>query len=429
MKIISKSAQTKVATKQDSVLFLFTLSLGFLVIWYFNATGKPVDARNITDLAVRVGLPCFLLLVYALIVWFIPKFRLNSEQAGDNCYYLGFVFTLISLAFALYDFVLGSDRTLIVQDFGIALSTTIVGLVFRVLFNQSRLDRDHVEIEVRESLTGSARELRKELDRVVIDFNYFERTLQQSMRDTFLENKDLVSGLHSQLAEHHENIEKELLNRIKESNEKFSQLQNQVADKHVQMSEDLSENFKAINADFLEIHSKLGNQYAQITEKLSSAIEKSNDSIEKLNSNFEKSNRELVEFQEQLLVNSNKSIQVLVTFVEGMNDTLESMQRPRDEAEKLAGSVKSLNEQLTKLNEVLDESMLESLAKLKIQAQETRKEIIAGKEPFDKSIKSMKKISEELSGLESNLTELANSNKNSYSGQKRSKFRFWPRSS
>ena len=43
-----------------------------------------------------------ILIAYALIAWVFGNGRMEPETVGDNCYYLGFLFTLTSLAFTLY---------------------------------------------------------------------------------------------------------------------------------------------------------------------------------------------------------------------------------------------------------------------------------------------------------------------------------------
>ena len=74
--------------------------------------------------------------LYALIISRSGSGRLRSDQAGDNCYYLGLIYTLSSLAYAIFFFDPSNTATTIVQGFGIALATTVLGLVLRVFFNQ-----------------------------------------------------------------------------------------------------------------------------------------------------------------------------------------------------------------------------------------------------------------------------------------------------
>ena len=84
---------------------------------------------------------------YAAIAWALRRdgarsqSRHDPEAAGDNCYYLGFVFTLVSLAVTLYRLAPpGANAQLtseaipqVISGFGIALASTIVGIALRVL--------------------------------------------------------------------------------------------------------------------------------------------------------------------------------------------------------------------------------------------------------------------------------------------------------
>src|SRR3989304_9855767 len=44
------------------------------------------------------------MLAYAFLVYSVPRLRVRLDQAGDNAYYLGLLFTLMRMAFALYEF-------------------------------------------------------------------------------------------------------------------------------------------------------------------------------------------------------------------------------------------------------------------------------------------------------------------------------------
>ena len=86
------------------------------------------------------------MVLYALLVVCMPRLRVRMDQAGDNSYYLGLLFTLTSMAFALYDFramtqggASSSGVQQIVANFGIALSTTIVGILLRVVLHRCGL--------------------------------------------------------------------------------------------------------------------------------------------------------------------------------------------------------------------------------------------------------------------------------------------------
>lgn len=103
-----------------------------------------------------------------------PRF----EHAGDNLYYVGFLYTLISLAVSLYRFTSDGFTEDIVQGFGVALSSTVFGLIGRVYVNQSSGgETAHLEAASRLSLVGAHRELRAEMDYAIADYKRFREDL------------------------------------------------------------------------------------------------------------------------------------------------------------------------------------------------------------------------------------------------------------
>jgi methyl-accepting chemotaxis protein len=98
-----------------------------------------------------------------LISWQTPRFRLREDRIGDGAYYLGFLYTLVSLSYALYQFTEVGGVEGVISGFGVALVTTIVGLSLRVLFQQLREDPIEIEQEVRRTLSDEVGRLEREL--------------------------------------------------------------------------------------------------------------------------------------------------------------------------------------------------------------------------------------------------------------------------
>lgn len=125
------------------------------------------------------GYAALVLCSYALLTYFTTNLRIEPEAIGDNCYYLGFLFTLTSLAVTLY-FVVESgaeDRARLIPEvisgFGVALSSTIVGVFLRVLMMQFRVDLVARERETRLELDMASRDLREEMARSVRQIKSF----------------------------------------------------------------------------------------------------------------------------------------------------------------------------------------------------------------------------------------------------------------
>jgi hypothetical protein len=129
--------------------------------------------------------PVAAMLAYALLITLARSLRLRDDQSGDNLYYMGFLFTLTSLGVSLYQFSAARAAEEIVQNFGIAIGSTIAGIGLRVLFNQMRHDPIEVERTMRLELAEAARRVKRELDSSVVEFGYFRRSAQQSAADSF----------------------------------------------------------------------------------------------------------------------------------------------------------------------------------------------------------------------------------------------------
>ena len=129
--------------------------------------------------------PVGTMIAYALLISLARGLRLRDDQSGDNLYYMGFLFTLTSLGVSLYQFSATRAAEEIVQNFGIAIGSTIAGIGLRVIFNQMRRDPVEVEQRMRLELAEAARRVRRELDSSVVEFGYFRRNAQQAAADSF----------------------------------------------------------------------------------------------------------------------------------------------------------------------------------------------------------------------------------------------------
>lgn len=127
--------------------------------------------------------PVTIMLVYAALALFVRSIRLRDDQTGDNLYYMGFIFTLTSLAVALYQFEPNVGFDEIVRNFGIAISSTITGIALRVIFNQMRQDPIEVEHAARQDLAEASRRVRGQLDETVLALNTFRTATFQSIEE------------------------------------------------------------------------------------------------------------------------------------------------------------------------------------------------------------------------------------------------------
>lgn len=111
-----------------------------------------------------------LLLLYAGAVLLTKRYHLREDRSADNLYFLGFLFTVSALIVSLLKFsqntgadVLQNNPLVVVEDLGIGLITTLVGLFLRVLFTQLRRDPNEIEEEVNLQLTVVAEKVTRNI--------------------------------------------------------------------------------------------------------------------------------------------------------------------------------------------------------------------------------------------------------------------------
>lgn len=168
---------------------------------------------------------------YAYLAAKQSRFRVRLDQAGDNAYYLGLLFTLTSMAFALYEFGVTTDAAgaglggagaggagsggagqtglgqtgvdEIISNFGIALASTVAGIFLRVFLHQMRVDPADVENMTRIELSDASKRVRASLDTVYLDFGRFHSEVRQR-------TQDVVNGLLTDAATAMGNVTTEL---------------------------------------------------------------------------------------------------------------------------------------------------------------------------------------------------------------------------
>jgi hypothetical protein len=111
-----------------------------IVFMLFVASGSAyiIVAKLIGVAQIYVAfVPVFTMIGYAVLIWVARNLRLRDDRAGDNLYYMGFLFTLTSLGVSLYQFNAAHVAEEIVRNFGIAIGSAITGIALRVIFKQA----------------------------------------------------------------------------------------------------------------------------------------------------------------------------------------------------------------------------------------------------------------------------------------------------
>jgi predicted nuclease with TOPRIM domain len=168
----------------DSATFLIAALLGVGVILFL----KPLGASQL----VVTATVALIVLGYAFVVSIFGVVKLRLDQAGDNTYYLGLVFTLTSMARALWEVGAAAEGAdgkalsvaeAIIGDFGIALTSTLVGIVGRLVLQQMRVDPADVEHVARIELATAATNMRASLNSITSDLGRWHEEIAQKHYD------------------------------------------------------------------------------------------------------------------------------------------------------------------------------------------------------------------------------------------------------
>ena len=151
--------------------------------------------------------PVAILIAYAIIVHRQDYFRLHPDRLGDNCYYMGFIFTLASLSFALIQLepTIGNARASLLDSligsFGIALFSTIAGITLRVYFIQFRREIEDEEEQIRQELQAVATQLKDQLGLAVLDLEGFRIRTGQVLEQRLLASTEEFARVQQGIAE------------------------------------------------------------------------------------------------------------------------------------------------------------------------------------------------------------------------------------
>ncbi len=237
----------------DQILFFVLFVLGSVGIW-------TLKRLNFSQIAVT-SFPLSLMILYAAIAIITKRFRLREDRVGDNIYYLGFLYTLTSLAYALYVYNPdGSGATDIITNFGIAIFTTIFGLAGRVLFNQMRQDPVEYEREARYSLAEASMAMRSELANIATELSVFKRRIAQIAEEGVVDVSNTAKGSMATSVKDFSGAATEVIDKIRSAFAAFtdhSSRLNEIASKNVDALQSLFERIERIEVSPETLASKL----------------------------------------------------------------------------------------------------------------------------------------------------------------------------
>ena len=153
---VKKSFFDKLDDSTVKYAFFITYVIGALVIIF----GSKFAGQYTSTIILFV-----LMMTYLFgIIFLNKKFNtfVRDEQMGDSFYYLGFLYTLTALAVSLFNIQDGELDGLL-KNFGVAITTTLIGLIGRIVMSQFRESLDEMKEKAETQISDSARKLNIQL--------------------------------------------------------------------------------------------------------------------------------------------------------------------------------------------------------------------------------------------------------------------------
>jgi methyl-accepting chemotaxis protein len=130
------------------------------------------------------------------------RFKIGQEdRLGDDLYYLGLTYTLVSVAHALWAFAGVLDVDKLVSDFGVALLTTLAGIVSRVLLYEKHAsqkrsaDTDQGMAQLRIEIEGAIGQMQEFRRGLALNLQQAGDSAVQSMSTAFASLSSSANGM------------------------------------------------------------------------------------------------------------------------------------------------------------------------------------------------------------------------------------------
>jgi len=295
----------------------------------------------------------------------------RPERAGDNIYYLGFLFTLVSLGLALYQFGTNvGDKSPLISDFAIALMTTITGVLGRVWLNQGEKEIDEYEREAKLHVSDAIDDLKADLERSKEAIQGFSTETRQVLEENRDEQRKQLDLDRKTFEEHFtkslETMSEVMITAVSTGSEKVRLELENLASSTAEQVEIFTGNVSSLNTN---------------SSELSTALKATVGSLKKLPDVDELINKKIEGFLSPL----EKAISEIVKIIDQQSSWAESS---LDTTKEMATSMKEVREEMKELSNASKTSM-ESIRDPMQDILSTFKEVQGTLSAISSSMKNM----------------------------------------
>ena len=303
------------ARKQVKSAFFITTLIGIVIVFMFLAS----DEDKYSVLIMLIPMAGYI--IYGNQI--ASKHRYMPEFA-DSVYYLGFTFTLLSLLGATIFEKLSADPEKTISYFGMALATTILGLMYRNYHMQ------FTDLNV-DPLKKAKQDLQDEVDNFILSSESINEVMEL-IKQKYEDAADMLTRL---MPEQIESSIKSIDTQIASSLQSLEQNLQSLDEVYAEILEKTRSKYEGLDSvsskalkNTLRMFGEMSEKIRYTTNRVVTAIEASADQTEKLKSNLESFNNSI------LNQDSGKGI---------LDDSLSSIEKASKELQAFSKSTTSLN--------------------------------------------------------------------------------------
>jgi methyl-accepting chemotaxis protein len=239
---------------------LFALALGLKIT--SSALGWWLRDPWILGLLV----PLLVMIAYIVIGLNRHDSDVTDDKFADSCYYLGFIFTITSIIFSLFDLPnIGTRIQDIAVRFGAAMISTVLGLGVRVYLVSFRKEVADAIRDAEDAVLDATRKFTDQLNLALDRLQDYSKRVDEAARDT----SDRVNAHISEISRNHAEKLGEFFSDLTESNKKsFDDALSEVRKASLRLSDSVDQYSNGMRANIDSIGAKVDSFARGVDERL-----------------------------------------------------------------------------------------------------------------------------------------------------------------
>lgn len=207
----------------------------------------------------------------AMALYIILGFRrsdkdVSDEKFADSCYYLGFIFTITSIIFSLFDLPqIGAKMSEIAIRFGVAMVSTVIGLAVRVYLVSFKQDLNDAVSAAEDSVIDATHRLREQLTIALEKMREFDSRVDEATKATIA---NVSIGVEKLTGTYGEKLTEFFEDLAQENKEAFEDALSEVKTASNRLSDSVDGYSAAMRTNLQSIEAKVTHFASAVTQRL-----------------------------------------------------------------------------------------------------------------------------------------------------------------